>query len=103
MGQQGASDDPVESNGTSAMVAPAGPAPRKYPLGARLAVGSIVSFAVASLLYGPSTVVTALFFATVCTVGIGLLLILAGCWLVGWVVLEVWSSVATSSTAQPTS
>jgi hypothetical protein len=67
--------------------------PGEYPMGTRLLVGSIVSFVVASLLYGPTIVMQMLFFATVCTIGIGLLLILAGCWLVGWVLLEVWSSI----------
>lgn len=82
---------------------PHGRPPGKYPRGARLAIGSIVSFVVASLLYGPSTVMTLLFFATVCTLGVGLLFILAGCYLVGWVVLEVWSSVARSGSAPSTS
>ena len=72
-------------------------------MGARLAVGSIASFIVASLLYGPNTVVTLLFFATVCTVGVGLLLILLGCYLVGWVLLEVWSSVAKPGNTPSTS
>jgi len=100
MDQQAASDTTGEAVGGTGPVARP---PRKYPLGARLAVGSIVSFVVASLLYGPANVATMLFFATVCTVGIGLLIILAGCWLVGWVVLEAWSSVARSGSAPSTS
>ena len=93
MDENAASDTTDEVVG---LTRPPGQRPGEYPTGARLLTGSIVSFVVASLLYGPNTVVTLLFFATVCTVGIGLLIILAGCWLVGWVVLDVWTSVAKS-------
>jgi len=67
--------------------------PRKNPPGARLAVGAILSFLVASLLYGPNNVVMAVVFASICTAGIGFVAILFCCWLVGWVALEVWSAV----------
>lgn len=69
------------------------PPPSKYPRGARLAVGSVVTFIVASILFGPGNVTQALLFATICTLGIGLVAILFCCWLVGWVVLEVWSAL----------
>ena len=94
MDQEADSDSPGEIVAlTRSPVRP----PGRYPTGARLLVGSIVSFVFASLLYGPATVVQLLFFATVCTVGIGLLIILAGCWLVGWVLLEVWSVATVDS------
>lgn len=75
-------------------VAPAGAEePRKHPRGQRLLVGAIISFVVASLLYGPGTVIQMVAFATICTAGIGGILILLGCWAVGWVALEVWDAI----------
>jgi hypothetical protein len=67
--------------------------PRKHSRLQRLTVGSGVTFVVASLLYGPQNVLTALAFATICTLGIGLVAILLCCWLIGWVVLELWDAV----------
>lgn len=56
-------------------------------------VGALISFVGGSLLYGPANVAQGLLFATICTAGIGLLLILAVCWMIGWVALEVWDGV----------
>ncbi len=66
----------------------------KYPTGARLLVGMLVSFVVMSLLYGPNLVIQAVVLMTICTLGLGGLVILFACWLVGWVVLAVWSEIA---------
>ena len=59
----------------------------------RIFVGAVVSLLVLVLLYGPTQVGMMLFFAVVCTVGIGLIPILFMCWLVGWLVTAVWQAV----------
>jgi hypothetical protein len=84
------------------LVQPAPPAP-DYPKGTRLLVGSVVSFVVASLLYGVETVIQLVFFATICTVGIGLALILVGCYMVGWVILALWKSITRRGPASQAS
>jgi hypothetical protein len=78
---------------TSEWVTPPPPR-RRYPRGARLAAGSILTFLVTSLLFGPTNIMQALLFATICTAGIGLVFILVACYLIGWVVLEAWSAVS---------
>ncbi|HJW21286.1 MAG TPA: hypothetical protein VJ506_02540 [Candidatus Limnocylindrales bacterium] len=77
---------------------PAKPAP-KHPRGLRVLVGAVISFVVASLLYGPSNVLAMVAMATICTAGIGGLLILVGCWAVGWVAVEVWDATQGSTKA----
>ena len=76
--------------------------PPKHPRGQRLLVGAIVTFVFASLLYGPGNVTQALVFATVCTLGIGLVAILFCCWLVGWLVMEVWDGLRAGRTRSAT-
>lgn len=67
--------------------------PRKHGRLKCILVGALISFVGGSLLYGPANVAQGLLFATICTAGIGLLLILAVCWMIGWVALQVWDSV----------
>jgi ABC-type dipeptide/oligopeptide/nickel transport system permease subunit len=82
---------------------PAPGSPPDYPRGTRLLVGSVVSFLVASLLYGVETVIQLVFFATICTIGIGLALILVACYLVGWVILALWKAITRRGPASQAS
>ena len=93
---------PLEPSGEPAVywTPPKPSTPPRHPRGQRILVGSIVTFVVTALLYGPGNVIQALVFATVCTLGIGLVAILFCCWLVGWLVLEVWDGLQR---AQPRS
>ena len=94
---------PAETSGapTTYWTQPKPGTPPRHPRGQRLLVGSIVTFVVTSLLYGPGNIIQALVFATICTLGIGLVAILFCCWLVGWIVLEIWDGVHTARTRSP--
>jgi hypothetical protein len=69
----------------------------------RLVIGAAVSFTVLSLLYGVDQAGLIVFFAVVCTAGLGLIPILFLCWIVGWIVLAGWESISASrgATAVP--
>lgn len=69
----------------------------------RLAVGIPISFVVMSLLYGVNQVVQLIVFGTICTLGIGLILMLFACWMVGYVALEVWHAYRDKGTASTSS
>lgn len=60
----------------------------------RIFVGGVVAFGAVSILYGPGSAMQMVALAVICTVGIGLIPILFVCWLVGWIVLEIWGSIA---------
>lgn len=78
--------------------APAGPQPDGASTGhhgklERILVGALVIFVVMSLLYGLNNTVMVAGFLVICTVGLGLIPILIGSWLVGWLVFAVWDAI----------
>jgi hypothetical protein len=82
-----------------------GPAPAPAKKGTRLrciALGAVTSLVVLSFLYGPNNAFGAVFLLTVCTAGIGLIPMLFGSWLVGWVMLSVWTAIRSGEDQGPT-
>jgi hypothetical protein len=77
---------------------PAPPAPSGDNKWTRLGVGVPITFVVMSLLYGPNQVVQMIFFATVCTLGIGLILMLL-CWVCYVVLASAVDQVGTAPMA----
>lgn len=67
----------------------------------RIAVGAGIAFVVMSLLYGPNMAMMAIAFAVVCTAGVSLILILPGCWLVGWVAIAAWEAISREFAKPP--
>jgi hypothetical protein len=61
---------------------------------ARIVIGAVIALAVMSLLYGPNNAIGVVGFAVICTAGLSLLLILPGCWLVGWVAIAGWEAIS---------
>lgn len=59
----------------------------------RFFVGAAISFLVMSLLYGFNNAIAAIGLAVICTVGLSLILIIPGCWLVGWVAIATWDAI----------
>jgi hypothetical protein len=60
----------------------------------RVLVGAGVTFLVMSLLYGLDNAIMLTGLAVICTAGLSLILIIPGCWLVGWVTIAVWEAIA---------
>lgn len=60
----------------------------------RIGVGAVVTFAFMSLMYGFNQTLQMIGLAVLCTAGLGLIPILFLCWLVGWIVLEVWGGIS---------
>jgi hypothetical protein len=98
----------AESEGWSAAQMSGPPTPPSTPAGRgcglhmlRFAVGAAIAFVVMSLLYGPNMAMMAIAFAVICTAGISLILIIPGCWLIGWVAIAAWQAISRRS-AKPT-
>lgn len=60
----------------------------------RVFVGAAISILVMSLLYGFNNAIGVVALAVICTAGLSLLLIIPGCWLVGWVAIAAWEAIA---------
>jgi hypothetical protein len=81
------------------------PAPAPVKKGTRLrciAIGAVTSLVVLSILYGPANALGAVFLLTVCTAGIGLIPMIFGAWLVGWIILSVWTAARSGEDQGPT-
>jgi hypothetical protein len=75
---------------------PPGTAPKPSRSGVnlgRIAIGLLVAFVVGSLLYGPNMTLMAAGLLVICTVGFGLIPLLLGAWVIGWIVLAVWDAI----------
>lgn len=68
---------------------------------ARIMVGAVIALVVMSLLYGPNNAFGIVGLAVICTAGLSLLLIIPGCWLVGWVAIAGFEAISRN-VAKPT-
>jgi protein-S-isoprenylcysteine O-methyltransferase Ste14 len=77
--------------------APAGPKPAGASKGgsklARILVGALVIFVVMSVLYGLNNTIMVAGLLVICTAGLGLIPIVIGSWLVGWLVFAIWDAI----------
>lgn len=98
---------PVDSSYFDTEPTPAPPPPQRAEGGGcglhllRIAIGAAIAFVVMSLLYGPNMAMMAIAFAVVCTAGVSLILILPGCWLVGWVAIAAWEAISREFAKPP--